>query len=89
MVARALYIQAGGADTQLRNINADPQIVRFDSLVFICASAELSRSDFVSILLFQVSQMLYGFLVRSNNSWFQQLVPADLASHLSMSLFCA
>ncbi|XP_028284046.1 nicastrin [Parambassis ranga] len=56
IVARALYIQAGGADTQLRNINADPQIV---------------------------SQMLYGFLVRSNNSWFQQLVPADLASHLT------
>ncbi|CAN9503026.1 unnamed protein product [Ophioblennius macclurei] len=55
MVARALYIQAGGSEAQLPNINADRQIV---------------------------SQMLYGFLVRSNNSWFQQLVASDLASHL-------
>ncbi|XP_070775044.1 nicastrin isoform X1 [Enoplosus armatus] len=56
MVARALYIQAGGAEAQLRNINADPQIV---------------------------TRLLYGFLVRSNNSWFQQLVPSDLMSHLT------
>lgn len=26
--------------------------------------------------------MLYGFLVRSNNSWFQQIVPSEMASHL-------
>uniref|UniRef100_A0A3Q1BYT8 Nicastrin n=1 Tax=Amphiprion ocellaris TaxID=80972 RepID=A0A3Q1BYT8_AMPOC len=51
MVARALYVQAGGAENQQDNIN--------------------------------VSQMLYGFLVRSNNSWFQQLIPSDLTSHLS------
>uniref|UniRef100_A0AAQ5Z241 Nicastrin n=1 Tax=Amphiprion ocellaris TaxID=80972 RepID=A0AAQ5Z241_AMPOC len=56
MVARALYVQAGGAENQQDNINADRQIV---------------------------SQMLYGFLVRSNNSWFQQLIPSDLTSHLS------
>ncbi|XP_044076680.1 nicastrin [Siniperca chuatsi] len=56
MVARALYMQAGGAETQLSSINADPQIV---------------------------TRMLYGFLVRSNNSWFQQLVPSDLMSHLT------
>ncbi|XP_042354427.1 nicastrin [Plectropomus leopardus] len=55
-VARALYVQAGGAQTQLSSINADPQIV---------------------------TRMLYGFLVRSNNSWFQQLVPSDLNSHLT------
>uniref|UniRef100_A0A671W4J9 Nicastrin n=1 Tax=Sparus aurata TaxID=8175 RepID=A0A671W4J9_SPAAU len=55
MVARALYIQAGGAETQLSSINADPQTV---------------------------TRMLYGFLVRTNNSWFQQLIPSDLASHL-------
>ncbi|KAL7386830.1 hypothetical protein ABVT39_014422 [Epinephelus coioides] len=30
-----------------------------------------------------VTRMLYGFLVRSNNSWFQQLVPSDLMSHLT------
>nr|XP_046264044.1 nicastrin [Scatophagus argus] len=30
-----------------------------------------------------VTRMLYGFLVRSNNSWFQQLIPSDLASHLA------
>uniref|UniRef100_A0AAQ4QY59 Nicastrin n=1 Tax=Gasterosteus aculeatus aculeatus TaxID=481459 RepID=A0AAQ4QY59_GASAC len=29
-----------------------------------------------------VTQMLYGFLVRSNNSWFQQLVPSNLMSFL-------
>lgn len=28
MVARALYMQAGGAEIQLSSINADPQIVR-------------------------------------------------------------
>lgn len=28
MVARALYAQAGGAESQLSSINADPQIVR-------------------------------------------------------------
>ncbi|XP_067462623.1 nicastrin [Thunnus thynnus] len=55
MVARALYKQAGGADGQLININADPKIV---------------------------TQMLYGFLVRSNNAWFQQMIPSDLMSHL-------
>ncbi|XP_070701693.1 nicastrin [Pempheris klunzingeri] len=56
MVARALYVQAGGARTQLSSINADPQIV---------------------------TRMLYGFLVRSNNSWFHQLIYADLMSHLA------
>ncbi|KAF3857928.1 hypothetical protein F7725_011129 [Dissostichus mawsoni] len=56
LVARALYIQAGGAEVQLRNITADPEIV---------------------------TRMLYGFLVRTNNTWFQQLVPSDLMSHLA------
>uniref|UniRef100_A0A4W6BMM0 Nicastrin n=1 Tax=Lates calcarifer TaxID=8187 RepID=A0A4W6BMM0_LATCA len=46
MVARALYRQAGGEESQLSSIKADPQIV---------------------------TKMLYSFLVRSNNSWFQQL----------------
>ncbi|XP_032387831.1 nicastrin [Etheostoma spectabile] len=30
-----------------------------------------------------VTRMLYGFLVRSNNSWFQQLIPSDFTSHLA------
>ncbi|XP_061696192.1 nicastrin [Syngnathoides biaculeatus] len=55
MVARALYKQAGGDQSQLSGINADAQIV---------------------------SQMLYSFLIKSNNSWMQQIVPADLADHL-------
>uniref|UniRef100_A0A3B4TQG9 Nicastrin n=1 Tax=Seriola dumerili TaxID=41447 RepID=A0A3B4TQG9_SERDU len=55
LVARALYKQAGGAESLLSNIKADPQIV---------------------------TQLLYGFLVRSNNSWFQQIVSPDLMSHL-------
>lgn len=33
MVARALYIQAGGAETQLSSINADPQTVRLLDLI--------------------------------------------------------
>ncbi|XP_074508186.1 nicastrin [Sebastes fasciatus] len=56
LVARALYIQAGGAETQLSSITADR---------------------------LTVTRMLYGFLVRSNNSWFQQVVPSDLSSHLA------
>uniref|UniRef100_UPI0037E7ED1C nicastrin n=1 Tax=Semicossyphus pulcher TaxID=241346 RepID=UPI0037E7ED1C len=56
MVARALFMQAGGAEAQLSSINADPQIV---------------------------TGLLYGFLVRSNNTWFQQLLPSDLMSHLA------
>ncbi|XP_076600888.1 nicastrin [Chaetodon auriga] len=56
MVARALFMQAGGAEAQLSSINADPLMV---------------------------TRMLYGFLVRSNNSWFQQLIPSDLTSHLA------
>uniref|UniRef100_A0A8C9ZWL6 Nicastrin n=1 Tax=Sander lucioperca TaxID=283035 RepID=A0A8C9ZWL6_SANLU len=56
VVARALYIQAGGAESQLEGINADPQIV---------------------------TRMLYGFLIRSNNSWFQQRIPPDFMSHLT------
>ncbi|XP_029310009.1 LOW QUALITY PROTEIN: nicastrin [Cottoperca gobio] len=30
-----------------------------------------------------VTRLLYGFLVRSNNSWFQQLIPTDLMTHLA------
>uniref|UniRef100_A0A671VZN5 Nicastrin n=1 Tax=Sparus aurata TaxID=8175 RepID=A0A671VZN5_SPAAU len=40
----------------------------------------LSRSVLFSLC--KVTRMLYGFLVRTNNSWFQQLIPSDLASHL-------
>lgn len=46
---------------------------------------QLTRGDCVSVfILSQVTRMLYGFLVRSNNSWFQQLIPSDLMSHLGM-----
>ncbi|XP_077472285.1 nicastrin [Stigmatopora argus] len=55
VVARSLYKQAGGEESRLSSINADPQIV---------------------------TQMLYTFLVQSNNSWLQQIVPEDLAVHL-------
>lgn len=33
VVARSLYLQAGGAETQLGNINADPQTVGFSDLL--------------------------------------------------------
>ncbi|XP_038860142.1 nicastrin-like [Salvelinus namaycush] len=50
-VARALFKQAGGNNSQVNNINADPKTV---------------------------TQMLYGFLVRSNNSWFQAVMAPEL-----------
>uniref|UniRef100_A0A7N8X899 Nicastrin n=1 Tax=Mastacembelus armatus TaxID=205130 RepID=A0A7N8X899_9TELE len=40
-------------------------------------------SCFVFSAISQVTQMLYSFLVQSNNSWFQQLIPSDLKSHLT------
>ncbi|XP_075875759.1 nicastrin [Nelusetta ayraudi] len=55
LVARALYLQAGGAESQLSSITADP---------------------------LTVTRLLYGFLVQSNNSWFQQIIPPELVSHL-------
>ncbi|XP_034040001.1 nicastrin [Thalassophryne amazonica] len=54
LVARALFVQAGGADVS--RINAEPQIV---------------------------TQMLYSFLVQSNNSWLQQIVTLDFAKQLA------
>lgn len=33
-----------------------------------------------------MTRLLYGFLVRSNNSWFQQLVSSDFSSHLGKFL---
>ncbi|KAL2096866.1 hypothetical protein ACEWY4_006073 [Coilia grayii] len=51
LVARSLYLQAGGEDSQLDNITADPNIV---------------------------TQLLYGFLIQSNNSYFRSLTnPED------------
>uniref|UniRef100_A0A8C8I2N6 Nicastrin n=1 Tax=Oncorhynchus tshawytscha TaxID=74940 RepID=A0A8C8I2N6_ONCTS len=50
-VARALFKQAGGNNSQVNKINADPKTV---------------------------TQMLYGFLVRSNNSWFQAVMAPEL-----------
>uniref|UniRef100_A0A8C9ZYX2 Nicastrin n=1 Tax=Sander lucioperca TaxID=283035 RepID=A0A8C9ZYX2_SANLU len=58
VVARALYIQAGGAESQ-------------------------SDSLFNMFSVPQVTRMLYGFLIRSNNSWFQQRIPPDFMSHLT------
>ncbi|KAI1901201.1 hypothetical protein AGOR_G00031860 [Albula goreensis] len=50
VVARALYKQAEGLESQLPKITADPKIV---------------------------TQMLYGFLVQTNNSWFQALMSPE------------
>ncbi|XP_064869686.1 nicastrin-like [Oncorhynchus nerka] len=50
-VACALFKQAGGNNSQVNKINADPKTV---------------------------TQMLYGFLVRSNNSWFQAVMAPEL-----------
>lgn len=36
----------------------------------------------LSVILTQVTRLLYGFLVQSNNSWFQQIIPPELVSHL-------
>ncbi|KAG5285800.1 hypothetical protein AALO_G00007580 [Alosa alosa] len=51
LVARSLYLQAGGEESQLENISADSKIV---------------------------TQLLYGFLIQSNNSYFRSLTnPED------------
>uniref|UniRef100_A0A9J8DIZ5 Nicastrin n=1 Tax=Cyprinus carpio carpio TaxID=630221 RepID=A0A9J8DIZ5_CYPCA len=47
LVARSLYLQAGGENNSLSNITADPKTV---------------------------AQLLYGFLVQKNNSWFRSLL---------------
>uniref|UniRef100_A0A8C2BQE9 Nicastrin n=1 Tax=Cyprinus carpio TaxID=7962 RepID=A0A8C2BQE9_CYPCA len=51
LVARSLYLQAGGEENNLNNITADPKIV---------------------------AQVLYGFLVQKNNSWFRSLLPPEV-----------
>ncbi|KAL0966300.1 hypothetical protein UPYG_G00293580 [Umbra pygmaea] len=58
VVARALYKQAGGNESQVDNITADPKTV---------------------------TQMLYGFLVQTNNSWFQARVSPELKNQLKSS----
>ncbi|XP_035287420.1 nicastrin [Anguilla anguilla] len=50
VVARSLYRQAEGEESQLAKIIADPKIV---------------------------TQMLYGFLIQTNNSWFQALMSPE------------
>ncbi|KAA0719584.1 Nicastrin Precursor [Triplophysa tibetana] len=51
LVARSLYLQAGGQKTELQNITADPKTV---------------------------AQLLYGFLVQKNNSWFRSVLPPEV-----------
>uniref|UniRef100_A0A8C7JSA4 Nicastrin n=1 Tax=Oncorhynchus kisutch TaxID=8019 RepID=A0A8C7JSA4_ONCKI len=58
-VARTLFKQAGGNNSQVNKINADPKTV---------------------------TQMLYGFLVRSNNSWFQAVMAPELKDILPNAL---
>ncbi|KAI5092767.1 nicastrin precursor [Silurus meridionalis] len=53
LVARSLYKQAGGDDSVLKNITAEPKTM---------------------------AKLLYGFLVKSNNSWFRSLLPPDMVS---------
>uniref|UniRef100_A0A8C1E935 Nicastrin n=1 Tax=Cyprinus carpio carpio TaxID=630221 RepID=A0A8C1E935_CYPCA len=52
LVARSLYLQAGGENNSLSNITADPKTV---------------------------AQLLYGFLVQKNNSWFRSLLPPEVS----------
>lgn len=33
---------------------------------------------FVSVCLSQVAQLLYGFLIQKNNSWFRSLLPPEV-----------
>ncbi|XP_061587896.1 nicastrin [Cololabis saira] len=47
------------------------------------AGGEASQLSSIEADPLLVSQMLYSFLVRSNNSWLQQLIPSDLMSYLS------
>ncbi|XP_060725814.1 nicastrin [Tachysurus vachellii] len=59
LVARSLYIQAGGENSMLKNITTDTKTM---------------------------AKLLYGFLVKSNNSWFRSLLPQHVVSKESNSI---
>lgn len=50
MVARTLYLQAGGAETQLDNINADPQTVCFSDSFSEFKTCHSSRCGFFYLI---------------------------------------
>ncbi|NXA27892.1 NICA protein, partial [Ibidorhyncha struthersii] len=55
-----------------------------ETLEYVTDTAKLLRCCFLSSLYkpipisFQVSRMLYGFLIKMNNSWFQSIIKPDL-----------
>ncbi|XP_072296314.1 nicastrin [Eucyclogobius newberryi] len=50
--------------------------------LFLQAGGDAARAASIAADPQIVTQMLYGFLVKSNNSWFQQMVPSDFVSRL-------
>lgn len=56
MVARALYVQAGGEESRLPSITAEPRLV---------------------------TRMLYSLLIKSNNSWFREIIPTEFTGRLT------
>lgn len=50
--------------------------------LFLQAGGEASQLPRITADSKIVAQLLYGFLVRSNNSWFQQIIPSEYASQL-------
>uniref|UniRef100_A0A7N5ZZ66 Nicastrin n=1 Tax=Anabas testudineus TaxID=64144 RepID=A0A7N5ZZ66_ANATE len=71
------------------NISYPPNMTPEEQLEHITDTARVSKvskagpplSTFYFFL--SVTQMLYSFLVQSNNSWIQQLMTSDYANHLS------
>lgn len=86
LVARSLYLQAGGKKSELNNITADPKTVSHMTREhahthdLMCSTKvdSLFVSLFFSLCLSQVAQLLYGFLVQKNNSWFRSLLPPEV-----------
>uniref|UniRef100_A0AAQ6AMM0 Nicastrin n=1 Tax=Amphiprion ocellaris TaxID=80972 RepID=A0AAQ6AMM0_AMPOC len=81
------YYESMYDNAEYLNVSYPPNLTPEEQLKFVTDTAKvillLTVFKCVTYCVSQVSQMLYGFLVRSNNSWFQQLIPSDLTSHLS------
>ncbi|XP_033838840.1 nicastrin [Periophthalmus magnuspinnatus] len=50
--------------------------------LFLQAGGDAARASSITANPKTVSQLLYGFLVKSKNPWFEQIIPSDFASRL-------
>uniref|UniRef100_I3KD97 Nicastrin n=1 Tax=Oreochromis niloticus TaxID=8128 RepID=I3KD97_ORENI len=73
------YYESMYDNAEYLNMSYPPNLTPEEQLEYVTDAAKVYEFVFLSS---QVTQMLYGFLVKSNNSWFQQIVPSDFAIHL-------